>query len=57
MNDKEKSDYEHDKLLAEVQSLKDERTRYEMTNIARGMLSESNVTLSGVRRPICQLYR
>lgn len=46
MNDKEKSDYERDKLLAEVQSLKDEKTRYEMTNIARGMLLESNITLS-----------
>lgn len=46
MNDKEKADYERDKLLAEVQSLKDEKTRYEMTNIARGMLLESNITLS-----------
>lgn len=45
MNEKEKADYEHDKLLAELQSLKDEKTRYEMTNIARGMLSESNITL------------
>lgn len=45
MNEKEKADYEHDKLLAELQSLKDEKTRYEMTSIARGMLSESNITL------------
>lgn len=45
MNEKEKADYEHDKLLAELQSLKDEKTRYEMTNIARTMLSEADITL------------
>lgn len=45
MNEKEKANYEHDKLLAELQSLKDEKTRYEMTDIARTMLSESNITL------------
>ncbi|MBO4126526.1 capsid assembly scaffolding protein Gp46 family protein [Streptococcus suis] len=46
MNEKEKADYEHDKLLAELQSLKDEKTLNEMKNIARGMLLESNITLS-----------
>ena len=45
MNEKEKADYEHDKLLAELQSLKDEKTLNEMKNIARDMLLESNITL------------
>lgn len=46
MNEKEKADYEHDKLIAELQSLKDEKTLNEMKNIARGMLLDSNITLS-----------
>lgn len=46
MNEREKADYEHEKLLAELQSLKDEKTLNEMKNIARGMLLESNITLS-----------
>lgn len=46
MNEKEKADYERDKLLAELQSLKDEKTFNEMKNIARDMLLESNITLS-----------
>ena len=46
MGDKEKADYKQQKLLEEIQALKDEKTRFEMTNVARGMLSESNITLS-----------
>ncbi|WP_242258108.1 DUF4355 domain-containing protein [Streptococcus thoraltensis] len=45
MDEKQKADYKQQKLLDELQSLRDEKTRFEMTNVARGMLSESNITL------------
>lgn len=46
MNDQEKAKHERQKLLDELQSLKDEKTRNEMTNIARTMLSEADIVLS-----------
>lgn len=45
MDEKQKADYKQQKLLAELQELRDEKTRFEMTNIARGMLAESNISL------------
>ena len=46
MNEKEKADYEREKLLAELQSLKDEKTLNEMKGVARDMLLESRITLA-----------
>lgn len=39
MDEKQKADYKQQKLLAELQELRDEKTRFEMTNIAREMLA------------------
>ena len=46
MNDSEKAEHEKQKLLDQIKSLEDEKTLFNMTKEARGMLSESNITLS-----------
>uniref|UniRef100_UPI003F68F8C5 DUF4355 domain-containing protein n=1 Tax=Streptococcus pluranimalium TaxID=82348 RepID=UPI003F68F8C5 len=46
MNDSEKAEHEKQKLLDQIKQLEDEKTLFNMTAVARGMLSESNITLS-----------
>lgn len=46
MNDQEKAEHERKKLLAELQELKDDKTRNELTSVARTMLSEADISLS-----------
>ncbi|HEN2969871.1 TPA: DUF4355 domain-containing protein [Streptococcus agalactiae] len=45
MNDKEKADYETQKLLEELQELKNDKTRNELTAVARKMFLESNINV------------
>lgn len=45
MNDSEKAEHEKQKLLDQIKALEDEKTLFNMVNTARGMLSESNITL------------
>lgn len=46
MNDSEKAEHEKQKLLDQIKQLEDEKTLFNMTAVARGMLAESNITLS-----------
>ncbi|KGR72895.1 DUF4355 domain-containing protein [Streptococcus phocae subsp. salmonis] len=45
MNEKEKADYEKQKLLDELQELKNDKTRNELTAVARQMFAESEINV------------
>ncbi|HEP4514591.1 TPA: DUF4355 domain-containing protein [Streptococcus pyogenes] len=46
MNEKEKADYEKQKLLDELQELKNDKTRNELTAVARQMFAESEINVN-----------
>lgn len=46
MNEKEKAQYEHEKMVEELAALKADKVRSEMSATARKMLSEQNITVS-----------
>lgn len=46
MNAKEKADYEHDKLLKEVEELRNEKTLNELKAESRRMLTEADISIS-----------
>lgn len=45
MNSEEKANYETQKLLEELQQLKDDKTRNELTAVARKMFSEADINV------------
>lgn len=46
MNEKEKAQYEHEKMVEELAALKADKVRSEMSATARKMLAEQNITVS-----------
>lgn len=46
MNEKEKAQYEHEKMAEELAALKADKVRSEMSATARKMLAEQNITVS-----------